>query len=105
MARTSSYLNFKRVTEAAFLFYQSVFGGEFVGGISRFSSMPPQADGPQLSADDLGLIMHVELQILGGHALMGTDAPESMGFKLKPLLRRDGLRFRNPGNLDRCAIQ
>ena len=24
--------------------------------------------------------MHVELPILGGHALMGTDAPESMGF-------------------------
>jgi PhnB protein len=24
--------------------------------------------------------MHVELPILGGHVLMGTDAPESMGF-------------------------
>jgi PhnB protein len=26
--------------------------------------------------------MHVELPILGGHALMGTDAPESMGFSV-----------------------
>jgi PhnB protein len=26
--------------------------------------------------------MHVELPILAGHALMGTDAPESMGFTL-----------------------
>ena len=26
--------------------------------------------------------MHVELRILGSHSLMGTDAPESMGFKL-----------------------
>lgn len=26
--------------------------------------------------------MHIELPILGGHILMGTDAPESMGFKL-----------------------
>jgi PhnB protein len=26
--------------------------------------------------------MHVELPILGGHILMGTDAPESMGFKV-----------------------
>ena len=26
--------------------------------------------------------MHVELPILGGHVIMGTDAPESMGFKL-----------------------
>ena len=28
--------------------------------------------------------MHVELPILGGHMLMGTDAPESMGFKVNP---------------------
>lgn len=26
--------------------------------------------------------MHVELKICGDHLLMGTDAPESMGFKL-----------------------
>ena len=26
--------------------------------------------------------MHVELAITAGHKLMGTDAPESMGFKL-----------------------
>ena len=26
--------------------------------------------------------MHIELPILGGHMLMGTDAPESMGFKV-----------------------
>ena len=26
--------------------------------------------------------MHVALPILGGHVIMGTDAPESMGFKL-----------------------
>ena len=24
--------------------------------------------------------MHIELEILGGHILMGTDVPESMGF-------------------------
>ena len=26
------------------------------------------------------MVMHVELALLGGHILMGTDAPESMGF-------------------------
>lgn len=26
--------------------------------------------------------MHIELPILAGHVLMGTDAPESMGFAL-----------------------
>ena len=29
---------------------------------------------------DKNLVMHIELAITGGHALMGTDAPESMGF-------------------------
>ena len=28
------------------------------------------------------LVMHVELRILGTHSLMGTDASESMGYKL-----------------------
>jgi len=28
--------------------------------------------------------MHVGLPILGGHVLMGTDAPESMGFTVTP---------------------
>ncbi len=28
------------------------------------------------------LVMHIALPILGGHLLRGTDAPESMGFKV-----------------------
>ena len=28
------------------------------------------------------LVMHVELPITGGHILMGTDAPEEMGFRV-----------------------
>ena len=40
MAKVSTYLNFPGTTEAAFLFYQTVFGGEFVGGIRRFGDMP-----------------------------------------------------------------
>lgn len=28
------------------------------------------------------MVLHVELPITGGHILMGTDAPEEMGFKL-----------------------
>src|SRR3990167_6904443 len=43
MASTSTYLNFSRNTEEAFNFYKSVFGGDFVGGINRFSQVPPQA--------------------------------------------------------------
>ena len=83
MASTSTYLNFGRCTEEAFLFYRSVFGGAFNGqGIMRLGDVPPQAGGPVLSEEDKQLVMHVELPILGGHLLMGTDAPESMGFRL-----------------------
>lgn len=82
MARVSTYLNFSRETEQAFTFYKSVFGGEFAMPIHRFSEVPPQKGAPPMSEDDKNLIMHIELPILGGHVLMGTDAPESMGFKV-----------------------
>lgn len=36
-----------------------------------------------MSEADKNLIMHIALPILGGHVLMGTDAPESMGFKMQ----------------------
>lgn len=81
MARVSTYLNFATNTEAAFNFYKSVFGGEFsAGGIARFGDMPPADGMPALSEADKNLIMHIELPIVGGHVIMGTDAPESMGF-------------------------
>lgn len=82
MAKVSTYLNFPRTTEAAFQFYKSVFGTEFSTPIGRFRDMPPQPGQPSLPAADLDLVMHVALPILGGHELMGTDAPESMGFKV-----------------------
>ena len=83
MARTSTYLNFSRNTEEAFNFYKSVFGGEFSGGgIARLSDVPNVNGMPPLAEDDKNLIMHIELPIVGGHVLMGTDAPESMGFNV-----------------------
>jgi len=82
MARTSTYLNFPRSTEEAFNFYKSVFGGEFTGGIHRMGEVPAQEGQPPLAEEDKNLVMHIELPILGGHVLMGTDAPESMGFKV-----------------------
>ena len=84
MARVSTYLNFPRNTEEAFLFYQSIFGGEFNGGINRFGEIPPMPDAPPMPEEDRHLVMHIELAILGGHVLMGTDAPESMGFTVTP---------------------
>ncbi|MBI5422359.1 VOC family protein [Candidatus Peregrinibacteria bacterium] len=81
MSRVSTYLNFPRNTEEAFRFYQSVFGGE-LGVISRFGDIPSGEGMPQIPNEDKTLIMHIELPILGGHVLMGTDAPETMGFKV-----------------------
>jgi PhnB protein len=84
MARVSTYLNFPRSTEQAFEFYRQVFGGEFAGGIHRFAEVPAAPGQPPLPEADRNLVMHVELAILGGHVLMGTDAPESMGFAVRP---------------------
>jgi PhnB protein len=83
MARVSTYLNFRRNTEEAFRFYRSVFGGEFTsGGIARLGEAPVPEGMPAMAEEDKNLVMHIELPILGGHLLMGTDAPESMGFNL-----------------------
>ena len=80
MAQTSTYLNFDRGTEEAFNFYKSVFGTEFIGGIMRHRDVPVSEGQPGPREEDLDLIMNVALPILGGHVLIGTDAPESMGF-------------------------
>ena len=45
MPTINPYLNFRGNTEEAFNFYKSVFGGEFIGGITRFSDTP-EADKP-----------------------------------------------------------
>ncbi|NUN09949.1 MAG: VOC family protein [Ignavibacteriaceae bacterium] len=82
MSAVSTYLNFPGNTEEAFNFYKSVFGGEFVAEPVRFGSMPPQEGMPPLPEDTKNMIMHTALPILGGHLLMGSDAPESMGFKV-----------------------
>lgn len=84
MSRVSTYLNFARNTEEAFNFYKTVFGTEFEGEVNRFSQVPTQEGQPPMSDEDKNLVMHVALPILGGHMLMGTDAPESMGFTVTP---------------------
>jgi PhnB protein len=84
MARVSTYLNFPRTTEAAFMFYKSVFATEFSAPVARFKDIPPGPAQPAVEESDQNLVMHVELPILGGHVLMGTDAPESMGFTVTP---------------------
>lgn len=83
MARVSTYLNFPGTTEEAFLFYRSVFGGDFNGPIHRMGEAPPAPDQPPLPEADRQRVMHIELPLMGVHMLMGTDAPESMGFNVR----------------------
>jgi len=59
-----------------------VFGGDFEGVINCMGEVPMQEGQPPIAEEDKNLVMHVALPILNGHMLMGTDAPESMGFKL-----------------------
>lgn len=80
MASTSTYLNFAGDTEAAFNFYRSVFGTEFIGEIMRHGDVPPHEGQTELSENEQRMVMNVQLPILGGHLLMGTDVPASMGF-------------------------
>ncbi len=82
MVRVSTYLNFVRETEAAFNFYKTVFNSDLEDGILRFSDAPAPESAPSLPETDKNLVMHIELPILGGHVLMGSDAPESKGFKV-----------------------
>lgn len=82
MAQTSTYLNFERQTEEGFNFYRSVFGTEFMGEIMRHGDVPVPDGQPGPSDEDKNLVMNVALPILGGHLLMGTDTPASMGFTL-----------------------
>lgn len=84
MARVSTYLNFPGTTEEAFTFYRAVFGGAFNGPVHRFGDMPLQPGQPAMAEAERQMVMHVELPILGGHVIMGTDSPESMGFTCKP---------------------
>ncbi len=81
MPRVSTYLSFPGNTEEAFAFYKSVFKTEYSCDVARFSDAPPMPDCPPLAEPDASKILHIELPILAGHILMGTDSLESMGMQ------------------------
>jgi len=82
IARVSTYLNFANKTEEAFNYYKTVFGTEFIGGIQRFGDIPPDPSQPPVPESLKNKVIHVELPITSGFILMGTDAPEEMGFEV-----------------------
>jgi PhnB protein len=73
MATVNVYLTFNGICEEAFLFYQSVFGGEFPY-IGRFKDMPQNDENCQpMNEADGEKIMHVTLPISNETCLMGSD--------------------------------
>lgn len=78
MAAINPYLIFNGNCEEAFLFYKSVFGGEFPY-IGKFKDMPSDAEGCEsISKEDGERIMHVSLPI-GSSVLMGSDSNAASG--------------------------
>lgn len=78
MAKMNPYLNFDGTAEAAFTFYKSVFGGEFVG-IHKMSEAPGTE---QLPENERNRVMHIALPIDANTTLMASDIMPSMGHKL-----------------------
>jgi PhnB protein len=68
-------------TEEAFNYYEKVFGTK-ITSLSRMNDFPSNG-GAELSAEDANKVMNVQLPILDGHVLMGTDMLQSMGHELK----------------------
>ncbi len=83
MSRVSTYLNFMGTTEEAFNFYRGVFDTDFVAPLQRFGDMPAAPGMAPLSDEERTKVLHVELPILAGHLLMGTDMLASLGHELR----------------------
>ena len=78
MATVNPYLIFEGKCEEAFMFYKSVFGGEFPY-IGKYKDMPPVEGMPPLPETDKEKIMHVSLPISQETILMGSDNCEASG--------------------------
>ena len=76
MPKLNPYLNFDGQAEAAFLFYQSIFGGDFAGGIHRMGDAPGTE---ALSESSKKRVMHIALPIGKHSLLMANDVPEFLG--------------------------
>jgi PhnB protein len=75
MAQINPHINFNGNAEEAFIFYKSVFGGEF-GPIVRFKDIA--SDEFPVSENEADKIMRIILPI-GGNTLIANDVPEAMG--------------------------
>jgi PhnB protein len=76
MAQLSPYVMYNGNCEEAFIFYKSVFGGEF-SILMRNKDIPPGVPAPPDPNPDH--IMHISLPISTETVLMGSDMPGAYG--------------------------
>ena len=81
MSSVGTYLNFDGQAEEAFEFYAKTFGTEIIG-IMRIGDMPTGPGQPPLADSERNLIANVQLPIIAGHVIMGSDILRSMGHSL-----------------------
>lgn len=79
MATMNPYLNFDGTAEAAFIFYKSVFGGDF----TEFHKMGEAPGTEQLPEDEKQRLMHIALPINEHTTLMASDIIPSAGHVLQ----------------------
>lgn len=82
MGRVSIYLNFMGNTREAFEHYRAAFGGDFTS-FQLMGEIQVEPGTTPLPEHERQMVMHVELPILDGTVLMGTDVLESMGHTLR----------------------
>jgi len=78
MATINPYLAFNGNCEEVFIFYKSVFGGEFTY-LGRYKDMPPVENCPPVAESEGNKVMHVSLPISKETILMGCDTSEAFG--------------------------
>lgn len=76
MATINPWINFNGNAEEAFIFYKSIFGGEFTK-IIRLKDIA-SADFP-VSQNDENKIMYIALPISKGNVLIANDVPAFLG--------------------------
>jgi PhnB protein len=76
MTTINPWINFNGNAEEAFLFYQSVFGGEFTKVI-RFKDLASAEF--QVPENEANKLMYIALPIGTSHVLIANDVPEFMG--------------------------
>ena len=73
----NTYLMFNGNCEEAFLFYKSVFGGEFQY-VGKYKDAPAEDGGGELSEEESNRIMHISLPV-ADTILLGSDSHPKFG--------------------------